>query len=164
MGLMLSAARRIPQANASMHAGRWERGAFTGTELYGKTLAIFGLGRIGGLVAERARAFGMRLIGCDPYCSPDRAEQLGVKLYDTTEEAIAEADFITVHLPKTATTIGMFGPGAVRRHERRGRLGEHGARWHLRRRFARRLRRGGQDVRRGPRRLRGGAVHVLDFA
>ena len=110
MGLMLSAARRIPQANASMHAGRWERGAFTGTELYGKTLAIFGLGRIGGLVAERARAFGMRLIGYDPYCSPDRAEQLGVKLYDTTEEAIAEADFITVHLPKTATTIGMFGP------------------------------------------------------
>ena len=78
--------------------------------MYGKTLAIFGLGRIGGLVAERARAFGMRLIGCDPYCSPDRAEQLGVKLYDTTEEAIAEADFITVHLPKTATTIGMFGP------------------------------------------------------
>ncbi len=110
IALMLAAARKIPQANASVHAGAWERAAFTGTELFGKTLAIFGLGRIGGLVAERARAFGMRLIGCDPYCSPDRADQLGVKLYDTTEEAIAEADFITVHLPKTATTIGMFGP------------------------------------------------------
>ena len=61
-----------------MHEGVWERGKYTGVELYEKTLAIFGLGRIGGLVAERARAFGMKLIGYDPYCSPERAEQLGV--------------------------------------------------------------------------------------
>lgn len=110
MALMLSAARKIPQATASMHAHRWVRSEFTGTELYNKTLAIFGLGRIGGLVAERARAFGMRIIGHDPYCSPERADQLGVALYDDVREVVAQADFITVHLPKTPETIGMFGP------------------------------------------------------
>lgn len=110
MALMLAAARKIPQANASMHAGKWVRGDFTGTELFHKTLAIFGLGRIGGLVAERARAFGMNLVGYDPYCSPERADQLGVTLYETVEEPLPLADFITVHLPKTAGTIGMFGP------------------------------------------------------
>lgn len=108
--LMLACARKTPQANASMHEGKWERGRFTGTELYEKTLAIFGLGRIGGLVAERARAFGMKLIGYDPYCSPDRAEQLGVTLYDDVDAIVPLADFITVHLPKTKETIGMFGP------------------------------------------------------
>ena len=89
------------KANASMHEGKWERSRFTGVELYEKTLAIFGLGRVGGLVAERARAFGMELVGYDPYCSPERAEQLGVKLYDTVDEIVPLADFITVHLPKT---------------------------------------------------------------
>lgn len=110
MALMLAAARKIAQANASMHAGKWVRSEFTGVELYNKTLAIFGLGRIGGLVAERARAFGMRIIGHDPYCSPERADQLGVVLYEDVREVVSQADFITVHLPKTAETIGMFGP------------------------------------------------------
>ena len=110
MALLLACARKIPQANDSMHAGKWVRSEFTGVELYNKTLAIFGLGRIGGLVAERARAFGMNLIGYDPYCSPERADQLGVSLCDTVEDAVKQADFITVHLPKTADTIGMFGP------------------------------------------------------
>lgn len=110
MCLMLACARNTPQANASMHAGKWERGKFTGVELYEKTLAIFGLGRIGGLVAERAKAFGMKLIGYDPYCSPERAEQLGVVLYDDVDAIVPLADFITVHLPKTKETIGMFGP------------------------------------------------------
>ena len=107
---MLACARNTAQANASMHAGEWSRGKFCGSELYEKTLAIFGLGRIGGLVAERARAFGMHLVGYDPYCSPERAEQLGVALYDNMEELLPLADFITVHLPKTDETIGMFGP------------------------------------------------------
>ena len=80
------------------------------SNMYEKTLAIFGLGRIGGLVAERARAFGMKLIGYDPYCSPERAEQLGVTLYDDVDALVPLADFITVHLPKTKETIGMFGP------------------------------------------------------
>ncbi len=110
MALMLACARRIPQANSSMHAGKWERSELTGVELYEKTLAIFGLGRVGGLVAERARAFGMKLVGYDPYCSPERAEQLGVELRDTVDEILPVADFITVHLPKTEETAGMFGP------------------------------------------------------
>jgi len=110
MCLMLACARKTAQANASMHAGKWERGKFTGTELFEKTLAIFGLGHVGGLVAERARSFGMNLIGYDPYCSPERAEELGVVLYDTVDEIVPLADFITVHLPKTKETIGMFGP------------------------------------------------------
>ena len=110
MALMLACARNVAQANASMHEGLWERTKFTGVELYEKTLAIFGLGRIGGLVAERARAFGMRLVGYDPYCSPERAEQLGVTLYDDVDAIVPLADFVTVHLPKTKQTIGMFGP------------------------------------------------------
>ncbi|MEG0476743.1 MAG: phosphoglycerate dehydrogenase [Raoultibacter sp.] len=110
MCLLLACARNTAQANASMHQGLWERSKFTGVELYEKTLAIFGLGRIGGLVAERARSFGMKLIGYDPYCSPERAEQLGVTLYDNVDTIVPLADFITVHLPKTKETIGMFGP------------------------------------------------------
>lgn len=110
MALMLAAARMIPQANALVHGGGWKRHCFMGTELYGKTLAIFGLGRVGSAVAERARAFGMRLIAYDPYCSSERAEQLGVSLYDSMDEVIPQADIITVHLPRTADTLGMFGP------------------------------------------------------
>ena len=110
MCLLLACARNTAQANASMHAGEWSRAKFMGVELYEKTLAIFGLGRIGGLVAERARAFGMKLVGYDPYCSPERAEQLGVTLYDSVDAIVPLADFITVHLPKTPETIGMFGP------------------------------------------------------
>lgn len=109
MALLLAAARRIPEASASMHAGEWRRSDFLGTELYGKTLAIFGLGRVGGLVAERAAAFGMNLIGHDPYCSPERALHLGVTLYDDMAPVLAQADFITVHLPRTVSTEGMFG-------------------------------------------------------
>lgn len=110
LALMLACARNIPQANASMRSGEWGRSRFTGIELYEKTLAIFGLGRIGALVADRARAFGMNVVGYDPYCTPERAEQLGVTLYDNIDDIIPLADFITVHLPKTEETIGMFGP------------------------------------------------------
>lgn len=108
--LMLAAARNIPEANAFMKSGQWARHRFKGVELYEKTLAIFGLGRIGGLMAERARGFGMKLVGYDPYCSPERADSLGVALYDRIEDVLPLADFITVHLPKTNETIGMFGP------------------------------------------------------
>ncbi|MBQ6585323.1 MAG: phosphoglycerate dehydrogenase [Coriobacteriales bacterium] len=109
MGLMQAIARRIPQANTSMKGGKWERSRFVGSELYGKTLAIFGLGRIGGLVAERAAAFGMKLVGYDPYCSPERAAHLGVTLYDTLWDILPVADFISIHLPKSPETMGMFG-------------------------------------------------------
>jgi D-3-phosphoglycerate dehydrogenase len=109
LALLLASARRTAQANASMQAGKWDRGAFVGNELYQKTLAIFGLGRIGGLVAARAAAFEMKLVGYDPYCSPERATNLGVVLLDDVDDILAQADFITVHLPKTKETIGMFG-------------------------------------------------------
>jgi D-3-phosphoglycerate dehydrogenase len=109
MALMLAIARKTPQANQSMHAGKWERSKFTGAELYEKTLAIIGLGRIGTLVAERTCGFGMKVIGYDPYISEERAAKLGVTLYETIDELLPLADFITVHLPKTKDTIGMFG-------------------------------------------------------
>ncbi|WP_165060327.1 MULTISPECIES: phosphoglycerate dehydrogenase [unclassified Adlercreutzia] len=110
MAMLLSSVRKIPQANASMHSGKWDRRDFMGSELYGKTLAIFGLGRVGSLVAERAKAFGMNLIAYDPYCSPDRAMQLDVTLFNSVEDVLPRADFITLHLPKTEETVGMFGP------------------------------------------------------
>jgi len=107
--LMLATARNTAQANASMKQGKWERSKFTGTEVYEKTLAIIGLGRIGTLVVERARGLGMKLIGFDPYTSEERAASLGVTLYASIDELLPHADFITVHLPKTKETIGMFG-------------------------------------------------------
>ncbi len=110
MALLLACARNVCQANASVHAGSWARHRFMGQELFGKTLAIFGLGRIGSLVAERARAFGMELVAYDPYCSPDRAAQLDVTLMDSIDDILPIADFITVHLPLTPDTYGMFGP------------------------------------------------------
>ena len=110
MALMLSVARNIAQANASMHAGEWNPSKFKGCELYEKTLAIFGLGRVGGLVAQRAAAFGMNLVGYDPYCSKERAATLGVELYEDIEDILPIADFITTHMPRTAETANMFGP------------------------------------------------------
>ena len=109
MALILSCARNIPQANSSMHAGQWTQNEFMGCELYEKTLAIFGLGRVGGLVAQRAAAFGMNLIGYDPYCSKERAATLGVEMYEDIDDMLPLADFITVHMPKTAETTNMFG-------------------------------------------------------
>ncbi|MHB1340832.1 MAG: phosphoglycerate dehydrogenase [Coriobacteriia bacterium] len=107
--LMLASARNTAQANASMHAGKWERSKFTGTEVYEKTLGVVGLGRIGTLVAERARGLGMKLVGYDPYISEERAASLGVELVATIDEMLPKVDFLTVHLPKTKETIGMFG-------------------------------------------------------
>jgi len=80
MALLLAQARNIPQAHASLKAGRWERSKFEGVELHGKTLGILGLGRVGAMVAARAQAFGMRLVGYDPYVSRERAKSMGVEL------------------------------------------------------------------------------------
>ncbi len=108
MALLLAQARNVPQAHAALVEGRWERSRWEGVELHGKTLGIVGLGRVGTLVAQRALAFGMRLIAYDPYVSDERARHLGVQLMDL-EQLIAEADFVTVHLVKNAETIGMIG-------------------------------------------------------
>jgi D-3-phosphoglycerate dehydrogenase len=106
MALLLALARNIPQAHASLTAGRWDRKLYTGTELMDKTLGILGFGRIGQLVAQRARAFGMRAIAYDPFVASERYQNSGVEKCDTTDELYAQADFITIHLPNTAETEG----------------------------------------------------------
>jgi D-3-phosphoglycerate dehydrogenase / 2-oxoglutarate reductase len=108
MALLLAQARNIPQAHASLVAGRWERSKWEGVELHGKVLGVVGLGRAGSLVAQRAHAFGMELIGFDPFVSPERARAMGVRLV-TLEELVGEADFVSIHTPKTPETIGLFG-------------------------------------------------------
>jgi D-3-phosphoglycerate dehydrogenase / 2-oxoglutarate reductase len=104
MALLLALARNIPQAYASLTSGKWERSKFSGVEVYEKTLGIIGFGRIGQLVATRARAFGMRVLAFDPFVSAERYRELGVEKAENSEEIYAEADFITIHLPKTADT------------------------------------------------------------
>ncbi len=102
--LLCSLARQIPQAHASIVAGKWERKKFQGVELYGKTLAIIGMGRIGSEVAKRAMGFGMKVVAYDPYLAPNRASVLRVELAETVDVAIKNADFITVHMPLTKET------------------------------------------------------------
>jgi D-3-phosphoglycerate dehydrogenase len=113
LALLLALARNIPQAHASLTAGRWERGKFSGVELYEKTLGILGFGRIGQLVAQRARGFGMRLIAFDPFVSGERYRELGVEKAESSEDLYAVADFITLHLPKTADTEGWLDAEAL---------------------------------------------------
>ncbi len=106
--LLLAQARNIPQAHGALVNGRWERDKWEGVELHGKTLGIVGLGRVGALVAQRAAAFEMRLVAYDPYVTPDRARKMGVELV-SLEQLVADADFVSIHLPKTPETIGLFG-------------------------------------------------------
>ncbi len=108
MALLLAVARNVPQAHAALVQGRWERSRWNGVELSGKTLGIIGLGRIGGLVAERAGAFGMRLVAHDPYIGADRAAEYGAELVDLDTLA-RTSDFVTLHLAKTPETIGLIG-------------------------------------------------------
>ncbi len=103
MALLLAQARRVAEADASVRAGHWERKALKGVELHGKTLGLIGLGRIGSLVAERAAAFGMRVIASDPYIGPERARRLGVELANL-DQLYREADFISIHVPRTPET------------------------------------------------------------
>ena len=113
VALLLSVARNVPQAAASLKAGQWKRSAYTGIELEGKVAGILGLGRIGVLVAERLAAFGMKIIAYDPYVAPARAAQLGVRLV-SLDELLAEADAISVHLPRNAETIGLISDRELR--------------------------------------------------
>jgi D-3-phosphoglycerate dehydrogenase len=107
MALLLAQARNVPQAHAALVSGRWERSRWTGVELSDKTLGIIGLGRIGKLVAQRALAFGMRLVAYDPFVTPERARQLSVDLLDL-DELLAVSDFVTIHVAKTPETIGLL--------------------------------------------------------
>ena len=112
VALLLAAARQIPAADASLREHDWRRSAFSGTEIFGKTVGVVGLGRIGQLVAQRLAAFGTRVVAYDPYVSPARAAQLGIELL-TLDELLSRADFISVHLPKTPETAGLIDKEAL---------------------------------------------------
>jgi D-3-phosphoglycerate dehydrogenase len=106
MALLLAQARNIPQAHMALVDGRWEKSKWEGVELHGKVLGLLGIGRIGSLVAQRANAFGMRVIAYDPWTSPERGKQMGVELVELDELA-AHADFISIHLLKTKDSVGL---------------------------------------------------------
>ncbi|WP_209560468.1 phosphoglycerate dehydrogenase [Frigoribacterium sp. PvP032] len=108
VGHILSLARHIPAAHSALSQGQWKRSKYTGVELFEKTVGIVGLGRIGALITARLQAFGVNVVAYDPYVTPARAQQLGVTLL-SLDELLATADFVTIHMPKTAETTGMIG-------------------------------------------------------
>ncbi len=113
--MILSLARKVPQASASMAAGQWDRKKFQGRELSGKTLGVLGLGRIGSEVARRAVAFGMKVLAYDPFLTEARARALGIELVGDLDDVYRDADFITVHMPVTEQTRGMLNAAAFSR-------------------------------------------------
>ncbi|MEO7981065.1 MAG: phosphoglycerate dehydrogenase [Sporichthyaceae bacterium] len=108
VGLLLAAARNIAPANSALKQGEWKRSKYSGIELYEKTAGIVGLGRIGALVAQRLSAFGMTVVAYDPFVAAGRAAQMGVRLV-SLDELLRISDVISVHLPKTAETLGIIG-------------------------------------------------------
>jgi len=112
LALLLSAARQIPAADASLREHAWKRSSFSGTEIFGKTVGVVGLGRIGQLVAQRLAAFDAHIVAYDPYVSAARAAQLGIELL-SLDELLGRADFISVHLPKTPETAGLIDKEAL---------------------------------------------------
>ena len=108
MGMILAACRKIPAANSSVKAGEWNRKKFMGIQLLDKTLGIVGIGRIGGNVVTRCKAFGMKVLAYDPYVKQSRAENLGVTLCNSLDEVLSQADVITLHTPLTEETKGMI--------------------------------------------------------
>ena len=113
LALLLALARNVPQAHASLIGGAWERSKFSGVELYEKTLGILGFGRIGKLVAQRARAFGMQVIAFDPYVGAERYREIGVEKAECSDDVYAVSDFITLHLPNTPDTQGWLDAAAL---------------------------------------------------
>src|SRR4029450_1699894 len=112
MALLLSQVRNIPRADASLRSGKWERSKFGGVEVYEKTLGIIGFGRIGQLVAQRAKAFGMTVIAYDPYVSAERHRELGVERATEIEDLYSRSELITIHLPKTDETVNFLNAAA----------------------------------------------------
>jgi D-3-phosphoglycerate dehydrogenase len=119
--MILSLARKVPQACASMAAGKWDRKQFQGSELAGKTLGVLGMGRIGSEVARRALAFKMKVLGYDPFLTEARAQELGVELADL-DGVYRVADFITIHMPVTEQTRGMLSGAAFARMKPKVRI------------------------------------------
>jgi len=114
VALLVALARKLPQANSSVKAGKWERNKFIGVELQGKTVGIIGLGRIGRAVAKRARSFGMKIVGYDPFVANEQAENDEIRLA-ALEDLLAEADFVTIHTPLTGDTRGLIGRAAFQK-------------------------------------------------
>ena len=114
MGLLLALARRLPLADATLKAGRWEKNRLQGVELFGKALGILGLGRIGSEVARRALAFRMHVLGYDPYLTREAAERLGVESVEM-DDLLARSDFITIHTPLTGDTRHLLGEAELAR-------------------------------------------------
>ncbi len=110
--MILALSRQIPQANESLTQGKWERKSFMGSELYGKTLGIIGIGKIGQTVAERMRSFGMTILGFDPVLSQEAADKMGIQL-GSMDELLKESDFITVHTPLTDSTRGLLNKESI---------------------------------------------------
>lgn len=121
LAMMLALSRYIPDANHSVKEGKWNRKSFVGTEVYKKTLGIVGLGKIGSHVAVAAKAMGMKLIAYDPFISVERAEQLGCRLVDT-DLLLREADYITLHIPKTSETANLIDAEALGKMKPNARL------------------------------------------
>jgi D-3-phosphoglycerate dehydrogenase / 2-oxoglutarate reductase len=113
LALMLALCRNVPEAHVSLAGGKWDRGSFKGSELYGKTLGVLGFGRIGQLVAARARAFEMRVIAYDKFVTAERFRELGAEGVDDPDELFARADFISLHLPKTPETVGIINEESI---------------------------------------------------
>jgi len=134
MGLLLALVRRISDAAAAMRRGEWDRKRFEGTELRGKTMGVVGLGRIGGHVAQLARAFGMQVVGHDPYLPPERAGEMHVRLL-SLEALLRAADVVTLHVALTdqthhlidATRLKLMKPNAVLINTARGELVDEAA-------------------------------------
>ncbi len=120
--LLLSVARKIPQAHANLGAGQWDRKQFEGTELYNKTLGIIGMGRIGSELSRRAIAFGMRVLAYDPYLSSSRARSLQVELVEELDELLPLADFLTLHTPLTPETHHLLNAARLTKTKRGVRL------------------------------------------
>jgi D-3-phosphoglycerate dehydrogenase len=121
IALMMALARDIPAANASTHAGKWEKNRFMGVELTGKILGLIGCGNIGSIVAERAKGLKMRVIAFDPYLSAERATDLGVEKVELND-LLARADFVTLHTPLTAETRNIISADAIKRMKKGARL------------------------------------------
>ena len=119
VGLLVALARNIPQAHAALKQGRWERSAWGGVELDGKTLGVLGFGRIGQQVARRALGLGMRVVAYDPFVSNERFRELGAERVESPDEVLAAAEFLTLHLPLTPETQGFLGRRGDREAPRR---------------------------------------------
>jgi D-3-phosphoglycerate dehydrogenase len=121
VALLVALARNIPQANASLRGGKWDKKKFVGVELLGKTLGIIGLGRIGKVVATRAKGFGMNIVAFDPFISPEQARDLDIETA-SLDEVFSRADFLTIHTPLTQDTRGIIGPEAFAKMKKGARI------------------------------------------